>query len=231
MKFIHVGVGGFGQQWVRTLKASKAAEVVAMVDVSEKSLEAAREIGGYSKNICYSNLKEAMAHVKADAVVSTTPPAFHKKDVITSLKSGLHVISEKPMSDTLPACLEMVRTAQATGKTYVVSQNYRTNPGMWTLSKLIRSGKLGQVGQIKIDFYMGIDFGGGFRHEMPYPVIVDMAIHHFDLIRFITGMDAIDVQGVSWNPLWSNYKGDCSSNTVFTMSNNCLLYTSDAADE
>ena len=46
-----------------------------------------------------------------------------------------------------------------------------------------------------------------------------MSIHHFDLIRFITGFDAVSVRGESWNPPWSNYRGDCSSSVVFEMAN------------
>ena len=225
MKFIQVGVGGFGRCWVDVLKASKAAKVVGLVDVSDKALEAACQVGGYSKAICFKSLEEALAKVKADAVVSATPPAYHEHDVVTALKAGLHVISEKPMSDSLAACKNMLRTAAKTGRTYTVSQNYRYSPPMWTVSHLVRSGKLGAVGQVKIDFFMGVDFGGGFRHEMEYPLVVDMSIHHFDLIRFLTGLDALQVQGAAWNPPWSNYKGDCSSTVLFEMNNKArVLY-------
>ena len=50
---------------------------------------------------------------------------------------------------------------------------------------------------------------------MPFPVIIDMSIHHFDLIRFVTGLEAVKVSGAAWNPPWSNYKGDCSTSVVF----------------
>lgn len=225
MRFIHVGVGGFGRVWVNALKESKKAEVVALVDVNEEPLAAACEIGEYSRDICYPSLEAALKEVQAEAVVSTTPPRFHEHDVVTAMKAGLHVISEKPMSDSLAACTRMLKTARATGKNYTISQNYRYQPQMWTLAQLIQSGTFGEVGQVKIDFFKGVDFGGGFRHEMPYPVIVDMSIHHFDLIRFITGLDAVSVQGTAWNPPWSNYQGDCSSNAVFEMNNGArVLY-------
>ena len=56
-------------------------------------------------------------------------------------------------------------------------------------------------------------------YSMDFPLLVDMSIHHFDLIRFVTGLDPERVQGVAWNPPWSNYAGDCSSTVVFEMSN------------
>lgn len=225
MRFIQVGVGGFGNCWVNVLKNSPDAEVVGLVDLSDAALKSACEVGGYDASSCFSSLEEALATVQADAVVCATPPAIHEHDVVTALEAGLHAISEKPMSDNLDACKRMLAAAARTGKTYCVSQNYRYSPATWTMAQQIQAGDLGPVGQVKIDFFKGIDFGGGFRHDMPFPVIVDMAIHHFDLIRFITGLNAVQVQGSAWNPPWSNYAGDCSSTALFTMDNGArILY-------
>ncbi|MDA0989357.1 MAG: Gfo/Idh/MocA family oxidoreductase [Verrucomicrobia bacterium] len=218
MRFIHVGVGGFGQQWVRVLKQSRLAKVVGLVDISATALAAACDVGQLDKRLCFGSLADALQAVEADAVVVSTPPALHRRDVVAAMRAGLDVISEKPMSDTLANCKAMVAAAGETRRTYAVSQNYRYSPAMWTLGKLVQSGKLGAVGQVKLDFYMGVDFGGGFRHSMPYPLIIDMSIHHVDLIRFITGLDAERVRADAWNPPWSNYAGDCSSTALFTMS-------------
>ena len=216
MRFIHVGVGGFGAVWVDCLAKNKKAMVVGLVDISEDALKQVCDDRGYSHAVCFPTLKEALRHVEADAVVVTTPPAFHKQDVVTAMKAGLDAISEKPMADSMANCKAMLRTAKETGRTYVVSQNYRYSPSMWTLAKVVRSGKLGAVGQVKLDFFMGVDFGG-FRHEMKYPLIIDMSIHHFDLMRFITGLDPVSVRASAWNPSWSNYKGDASSTALFEM--------------
>jgi predicted dehydrogenase len=225
MRFIHIGVGGFGRVWAKILKESEQVEVVGLVDVSDQALRNACESCGYSPDICFHSFDEALKAVEADAVVSSTPPAFHKKDAIAAMRAGLDVITEKPMADSIAAGKAIVRTALDTGRTCVVSQNYRYSTPMWTLAALLRSGQLGAVGQAEITFFKGVDFGGGFRHEMPFPLIVDMAVHHFDLIRFVTGLDAQKVSGTSWNPPWSNYRGDCSSSVLFEMSNGArVLY-------
>jgi len=225
MKIIQIGVGGFGGCWVKVLKENPEVKVVGMVDVSEEALASACAGAGYSKDICFRDLKEAIARTKPDAIVSVTPPARHRADVVTALKAGLHVISEKPMADTLANCKAMLKAAYAAKKVYVVSQNYRYSPPTWTMANLIQSGRIGKIGQVKVDFFLGMDFGGGFRHKMDYPLIVDMSIHHFDLIRFITGLDAVSVRGAAWNPPWSNYRGDCSSTVLFEMTNGSrILY-------
>jgi predicted dehydrogenase len=223
MRFIHVGVGGFGRRWVQALKDNRSARVVALVDLSDQALQAACEYGPYKPDICFRSLEEAIDAADADAVVCSTPPAVHRHDVVTALKAGLDVISEKPMADSLADCKAMVRAARETGRTYVVSQNYRYRPETWTIARIIASGRLGPVGQVKVDFYKGVDFGGGFRHSMPYPLIVDMSIHHFDLMRFLTGLDAVAVSGAAWNPPWSNYKGDCSSTALFELTGGARL--------
>ena len=219
MRFIQVGVGGFGGNWVQRLADSPSVEVVALVDVSQAALTAARNVGNYGEEICFSTLNKALKSVKADALVCVTPPEYHRQCVVQAMEAGLDVITEKPMADSLASCISILKTSLNTGRTCVVSQNYRYRPELWTLARLIENGRIGSVGQVKIDFYMGVDFRGGFRHEMDYPLLIDMAIHHFDLIRFITGLDAVSVRGEAWNPAWSNYRGDCSSSLVFEMEN------------
>ena len=219
MRFIQVGVGGFGNRWVNCLKDNPQAEVVAMVDVNPAALEKACQVSGRKPEICFPTLDAALAKVQTDAVVVVTPPEYHRAPVVAALEAGLHVISEKPMADSMANCKAMLQAARRTGKTYVVSQNYRYSPATWTMNRLVQEGALGTLGQAKLDFYMGVDFRGGFRHVMDYPLLVDMSIHHFDLIRFITGLDAVEVRGTAWNPPWSNYQGDCASSVVFTMNN------------
>ena len=219
MRFIQVGIGSMGRGWLQRLTENPDAEVVALVDVDPTALASARAAGNYREEICFASLRDALKHVDADALVCITPPVHHKQCVTQAMKSGLNVITEKPMADSLPDCISILRTSRDTERTCVVSQNYRYKPETQTLAHLVRSGRIGDIGQIKIDFYMGVDFGGGFRHEIEHPLLVDMSIHHFDLIRFVTGLNAVSVRGESWNPPWSNYKGDCSSALVFELEN------------
>jgi predicted dehydrogenase len=208
-----------GRVWLERLRDHPSAEVVGLVDVSEAALTAAREVGDYGEGICFSELDEALGGVEADALVCVTPPEHHRACVVEAMRAGLDVITEKPMADDLASCLAILRASRATGRTCVVSQNYRYRPETWSMARLVESGRIGEVGQVKVDFYLGHDFGGGFRHTMEYPLLVDMAIHHFDLIRCVTGLNAVSVRGEAWNPPWSNYEGDCSSSLVFEMGN------------
>lgn len=217
MRVMQIGVGGFGNCWLKTIQEEPRAEMVALVDLSRESLDKACETCGHSADICYTDLDKALAEVTVDLAVVVTPPVFHRQPVVTCLEAGLDVISEKPMAESMDDCYAMMEASKRTGNTYIVSQNYRFRPAIYKMAEMVRNGLVGDIGQVKIDFYKGFDFGGGFRHEMDYPLLVDMTIHHVDMIRFITGLNPVEARGFAWNPPWSNYRGDCSSSVVFTM--------------
>jgi predicted dehydrogenase len=218
VRFIQVGVGGFGGSWCNTLAKERRAKVVAMVDVSEEALRVQCAKHGYDESICYSSLETALKSVEADALVCVTPPAMHREHVVAGLRAGLNVISEKPMAESMTDCKAMLREARKTGQTYAVSQNYRYSRDTYTMAQMIQKGVIGEIGQVKIDFYKGIQCGG-FRAEMDFPLLVDMSIHHFDLIRYLTGQNPVSVKGEAWNPSWSHFAGDASSSILFEMSN------------
>ena len=222
MKFIHVGVGGFGGQWGNALAGNRNAKVVGVVDVSKSSLANACDKYGYDSSICFKSLKDALKNVDADAVVCSTPPAYHAAVMIEAMKAGLDCITEKPMADTMQNCRRMREVAKKTKRIAVVSQNYRYGDEMWTMANLVAKGAIGKIGQVQLDFSMGVAFDG-FRQTMEFPLLIDMSVHHLDLIRFITGLDAVSVKGEAWNPPWSHYKGDCSSSVVFEMNNGARI--------
>src|SRR5690606_23390301 len=73
-----------------------------------------------------------------------------------------------------------------------------------------------------VEFMRGPHFGG-FREEMAYPLIIDMSIHHFDLMRFFLERDPVAVYGRSWNPPWSWYKGDASAAVTLEFDGNVVI--------
>jgi predicted dehydrogenase len=58
---------------------------------------------------------------------------------------------------------------------------------------------------------------------MPSPLILDMAIHHFDLARYMSGADPVAVYAKEFNPKGSWYKGDVSASCIFEMSNGVMF--------
>jgi predicted dehydrogenase len=218
MKVIQVGIGGMGNAWLRAVLESPVVEYAGFVEVSDKI--AAEQMATYrlDGNHIYKSLGEALRAVKADAIINVTPPQFHKAVSIEALEAGLPVLSEKPLADTRQSALDIVEAANRTGVLHMVTQNYRYSVAAQTLKKTLDSGVVGPIGAVHVEFFKGPHFGG-FREEMAYPLIIDMSIHHFDMMRFFLGSDPVQVFGRSWNPPWSWFKGDASASVILDFAN------------
>lgn len=213
MKVIQVGIGGMGNVWLQTVLASKNVEFAGFVEVSDAVIET--QVARYALNqaTIFPTLREAIDALQPDAVIDVTPPQFHRDVSILALESGIPVLSEKPLAPTLGEAREIVNVATRTGVLHMVAQNYRYSLAAQTLKRALDPALMGEIGAVSIEFFKGPHFGG-FREEMDYPLIVDMSIHHFDLLRFLLGANAVSVFGHSWNPSWSWYKGDAAASAL-----------------
>lgn len=210
MKIIQVGIGGMGDVWLDAVQRSPKADFAAFVEVNAAIADQQAAAYGLDRSLIFRSLPEALKEVDADAVINVTPPQFHREISVLALEAGLPVLSEKPLAPTLDDARAIVEAAERTGLLHSVAQNYRYRPLTQTIKRMLQSGSLGALGAVQVEFYKGPHFGG-FREEMPQPLIVDMAIHHFDLLRFFLDSDARSISARSWNPPWSWYKGDASA--------------------
>jgi predicted dehydrogenase len=210
LRLIQCGVGGHGRGWVRThVPASPDFELVAIVDTSREALAESGDAVGIDEKKRFTSLSQALDEVAADAVLTVTPPAVHIEHAKLTFARGLHLLTEKPIADTLDNAKAMVKLANSAGKQLVVAQNYRFKPSVFALRRLLADKALGDFGHGSLDFYIAGDFTGSFRQTMRYPLLVDMAIHHLDLIRAITGRNIARITAQSFNPSWSWYDHDC----------------------
>jgi predicted dehydrogenase len=214
------GAGGISNSWFPPLKHEKV-EIVGVVDLSTKAAKGAVE--RYELDCEASNdLKATLKKTKPDFVCDLTVPEAHCAVTCTALNAGCHVVGEKPMANSMAEARKMVRTAEATGKMYMVSQSRRWDVTHERVRRTVTGGKIGALTTINCDFYIGAHFGG-FRDLMPSPLILDMAIHHFDLARFMTGEDPVAVYAREFNPKGSWYKGDVSASCIFEMTNGVVF--------
>ncbi|MGC8976897.1 MAG: Gfo/Idh/MocA family protein [Candidatus Ratteibacteria bacterium] len=218
-KIIQIGVGGFGESWLDIVVSSKEWEIVGIVDINEEILKKSVEKYPFLKGKIYKSLKDCLKKVKADALLNITPPSFHKETSILALKEGLHVLVEKPLSDSLKNAEKIVEVSEKYRRKLMVSQNYRYNRAPRTIRKMIEEGDIGDISWCILNFQKGPRFSG-FREKMEYPLLIDMSIHHFDLSRYILGKEPLNVYAESWNPKWSWFKGDACLNIIFDFQEN-----------
>lgn len=217
-----VGAGNMGRVWAQTLQACAGAQLVGWVDLREDMLaQAAAELGSHDLQLD-TDLGRALAATRPDFVVDVTVPSAHHLVTLEALGAGVPVLGEKPMADSMERAREMVAAADRAGLLYMVSQSRRYNPSLLALRHLIEE-QTGPLGILNSDFYMGAR-ERGHRLEIESPLLLDMAIHAFDVARYLAGADPVSVYCEEFNPPWSWYRGNACATAIFEMTEG-LRYT------
>jgi predicted dehydrogenase len=201
-------MGGWGLMWGATVRRSQDAELVGCVDMDPVSLARAEGKLEMPPERCFRSLRDALAAAECDAVLVTTFLPAHVPVALEALAAGKHVLLEKPFAPTLADARRVVEAAAAAGKVLMISQNYRFYPAVRTATALVREGTLGAVGAVNVDFrrYANSAPQEGHRHyALRQPLLLDMAIHHFDLMRMVLGQEPRQVNCHAWNPPWSKF--------------------------
>jgi predicted dehydrogenase len=208
LKIVQVGVGGWGQDWYKNIiTKSEDFELVAVVDVEPSMLACVQELGAKVEH-CYSSIEQALESVESDAVLVTTTLPYHVPVALAALHAGRHVLTEKPFAPTIEEARQVIDLAAEKGLILMVSQNYRFFPAVRTVQALVRENRVGSIHTVNIDFrrYVPQNLGPKNRHyHLKQPLLMDMSIHHFDLMRGVLGQEPVEISCTTWNPAWSSF--------------------------
>ena len=208
LRVIQVGIGGFGSSWAELARQATGVELAAVVDPSDAAREWASSRLGLAEDQIFESLDAALSAIPSDAVLVITPPTTHHAVATRALLAGRHVLVEKPLATTIAEAEALIATAKQQGRMLVVSQNYRFRSPARTVQDVIARGELGELvavhGVCRRDT-RALWPEDNFRYHMRHPYIVDMAIHHFDLIRALTGRNIVRIDARSWRVLDSPY--------------------------
>lgn len=215
IRVVQVGAGGMGRQWIRLLASSPDVTLVGLVDLNVPAAEAALADAGLSDVIVGTSVSAVAAASGAQAVVNVTIPAAHHPVNVEALFAGLPVLCEKPVAPTVAQGLSLAAAAEVSGQLLMISQSRRYYRTLAALKEQVAS--LGDVGVVTTEFFKAPHFGG-FREEMDHVLLVDMAIHPFDVVRYLLDQDPVSVYCEEFNPSWSWYSGDAAATAVFEFS-------------
>jgi predicted dehydrogenase len=226
LRYIIVGTGGWGANWSKNflprLSDLGKAVPVAAVDVSPKSLANARENLKLPPEKCYTDMAKAFAENEADFAIVVVPPAHHEKVVDVALAHGVHILSEKPIADTMEGCCRIYKKVKAAGKKMAVTMSHRFDQDKQSLEAAVTSGIHGRLNYVVHRFTHNCrKFGdwGEFRHKIPDTLLVEGSVHHFDIHRALAGANGKTVYAVTWNPPWGEYAGDSTGLVTVVMEN------------
>ena len=208
---LQVGLGPHGRNWARqVLPDIKEVEVLGFVDTDPNALDLLRQEANIPAGRCFESLREAINETHPQAVLVTTSLPSHVAVVRAALEAGLHVMVEKPFAPSLDAARELVDVAESRDLVLMVSQNYRFFPAPRAIASLVRESALGQLYEVSIDFrrYSTAPPERRGRHHLEeQPLLVDMSIHHFDLLRLILNREPDRIFCEAWNPRWTSFVG------------------------
>lgn len=213
MKLILVGIGSFGLSWYEKIKSHPRGFELVVVDSNLQN----KSLLHSSTEPFYTSITEAIQKERPDVLINLTPPAVHSSINKIAYKAGLPVLSEKPIAETLEDALGTVQLALEMHIPLMIAENYRRAPIIRKTRQIIETGEIGDLAQVHIQFFKEAFFPKPYLLAMESPTLSDVSVHHFDMIRYLTGCEAGQVFAHNSHPQGSPYPGKASTFALFEM--------------
>jgi predicted dehydrogenase len=198
--FSLVGCGRIGQRHAEYI-AEKGVLVAACDIKTERAEQLVSKCGGR----VYSSVDELYSKEKdADVVAICSPNGLHAEHTIKALRSGFHVLCEKPMATSVVDCEKMINESlRANRRLFVVKQN-RFNPPVEAIKKCIDEGKFGKIYSVQLNcfwnrnnnYYLESDWKG--TKALDGGTLYTQFSHFIDLLFWMFG-DIKETRGFSSN--------------------------------
>ena len=198
-----VGTGFIAREHLRCLGTLPNVEIVGVCDLSPAVAESTAErIGGTR---WFTDHRRMLDELRPQVVHVLTPAASHSRIALDVLDAEAHVFVEKPITTSYEEWTVLQDRARATGRWLVESQNYRFDPSVQRLTKLVESGDVGKVWHVDVRFFQAI---GGSTHpfgdtnaphavlSLPGGAITDFLPHMASLVYQFVG------EHRTVSPLW-----------------------------
>lgn len=181
MKVAVIGVGTMGRHHARVYSELPEADLVAISDSDSIRADSTAAKFGIR---AYTDHREMLEKEKPDAVSVVVPTALHEKVGMDALNVGCNVLIEKPIAATIEEGARLIQKAREVNKQLMIGHVVRFDPALQALKQKLDAGDLGRIYQIFC------------RRAGPFPariqdvgVVIDLAPHDVDIMRFLTGKD------------------------------------------
>jgi len=199
-----IGCGEIAVSHAHSIADARNARIVMTMDVKG---EVAKDLADRYGAAYTTDLDEMLSNSDVDAVYIATPHYLHAPISVKAADAGKHVMVEKPIAVNLQQAQDMIETAKRNGVLLSVCFVMRYRPDVRKAKELIERGAIGDVialkmsamvdkpasywhggysGRVKTDWRTKKDQSGG-------GILIMNAVHNIDVMRFITGLEAIRV--------------------------------------
>ncbi|MCC2686726.1 MAG: oxidoreductase domain protein [Paenibacillaceae bacterium] len=230
LKFIHVGTGGFGAHWCKNVlpyvvNRLQAAELVAAVDINPEAHKNVMDALQFDPQRIYTDLRQALQEHPCDFVTIVIPPFAHEYAVDLALEFNCHILMEKPIAEDMESSCRVYHKVKQSGKKMSISMSHRYDQDKKTLEALIKSGDYGKlhylIGRFTTNNRAAVNNPKEYAH---HNFLISSVIHHFDIIRSLTGANAKTVYTQSWNPDWAPFKEHATALIQMEMENGARAF-------
>lgn len=175
-------------------------ELAAICDLNPERL---KELGPQCGNAKpFTDHREMYAKAGLDAVVVVTPDHAHARVVLDALDAGLDVLVEKPLTMVVKEAVEIIEKATRLRRMVIVDFHKRLDPSHMAARESVHAGKYGEVqtGYSWMQDTISVPCGGFFRSDLAAKSspLWFLGVHIFDGMRFITGLDPIEVRATAY---------------------------------
>lgn len=198
IKFAVIGCGHIGKRHAEMVSRNDESQLVALVDIKEKS-----QLGIENYEVPFFNhidefLKSDAAN-EVDVVNIATPNGFHAEYALKCLEAKKHIVIEKPVALKKQDAENVIYKALHVHKqVFAVMQNRYSPPSVW-IKELIDSGKLGKIFMVQLNCYWNRDdryYKADSWHgnkELDGGTLFTQFSHFIDLMYWLFG----DIQNVN----------------------------------
>ena len=169
-------------------------EVVALADLApRRAAEAAESFGLDAATL---EVERLLAAPEVDAVAVCTPPASHVELALAALDAGKHVFLEKPLAPSLEEADRLIARADDSLAKTLVGFHLRRHRFVERARRIVSEGRLGRLQAMRTAFTSPIldrDLDWEARRDLGGGALLDRAIHHLDLWRFVLGTEVEEV--------------------------------------
>jgi predicted dehydrogenase len=138
VKFLIAGLGSIGRRHLRNLLALGERDIL-LYRTHQSSLPD-DELAGFPVEL---RLEAALAH-QPDVIIVANPTALHLQVAIPAVRSGCHLLLEKPVSHTLEGVNELQAAVKNSGSRALVGYQFRFHPGLQKAAGLLKAGAIGR---------------------------------------------------------------------------------------
>jgi UDP-N-acetylglucosamine 3-dehydrogenase len=182
MKIGVIGAGIMGYNHARVLKTLPNVAFIGLVEPDEAQ---AKKVKEHLPCTIFATLEEFLAQ-KPEAAIVAAPTFLHYEIALKLIEAGVHLLVEKPIASTVFEGQEVVDKARAKGVTLSVGHVERFNPAVLSIKKAIENEEILSVQITRV---------GPFPPRMSnVGVVIDLAVHDIDLIRWFTDSEIVEVQ-------------------------------------